>query len=55
MRKLPLVLGIVSLLLAIIVLIVAHGARSIYSGLFFVVIGVVMLVNARRSERKAAE
>ena len=48
MRKLPLILAIVSFILAIAVFIYAGGARSIYSGLFFVVMGVVLLANARR-------
>jgi len=52
MRKLPLVLAILSFLVAIIVFIFVDGARSIYSGVFFAVIGVVLLVNARRSERR---
>ena len=55
MRKLPLVLAVVSFLLAVIVFVFAEGARSVYSGLFFVVLGVVSLVNARRRERKATE
>lgn len=53
MRKLPLVLAILSFLGAIIVFVFVDGARSIYSGVFFAVIGVVFLVNARR-ERKAS-
>ena len=51
MRRLPLVLAILSFLVAIIVFIFVDGARSIYRGVFFAVIGVVLLVNARRSER----
>lgn len=53
MRRLPLVLGVASFLLAFSVLAFAGGARSIYSGLFFVVLGVVFLANARRTDKKA--
>ena len=53
MRRPPLVLGIASFLLAFSVFAFAGGARSIYSGLFFVVLGVVFLVNARRTDKKA--
>ena len=49
MRRPPLVLAIVSFLLAIIVAVFSDGIRSIYSALFFVLIGVVSLVNARRT------
>lgn len=52
MRKLPLALAIGSFLLALIIFASAGGARSIYSGLLFVVLGVVLLVNARRSEKR---
>jgi parvulin-like peptidyl-prolyl isomerase len=55
MRKLPLAIAIASFLLALIVFAFAGGARSIYSGLFFVMVGVVLLVNARRSERRTPE
>ena len=53
MRRLPLDLGIAGFLLAFSVFAFAGGARSIYSGLFFVVLGVVFLVNARRTDKKA--
>jgi len=55
MRKLPLVLAVASFVLAIIIFVFAEGARSIYSGAFFVLIGIVLLLNARRGERKAVE
>jgi len=51
MRKLPLALAIVSFL-PLIFFAFAGGARSIYGGLFFIVIGVLLLVNAPRSERR---
>ena len=49
MRKLQLAAATVSFLLAILVFVRADGARALYSGLFFVVIGAVMLINARRT------
>jgi hypothetical protein len=55
MQKLPLILAFVSFIVAIIVLVFADGARSIYSGLFFVLIGVVLLLNARKSQEKTSE
>ena len=55
MRKLPLGLAVVSFLIALIIFVFAGGARSLYSGLFFIVLGVVLLVNARRSEGKTPE
>ena len=55
MQNLPLVLAFFSFLVAIIVLIFADGARSIYSGLFFIMLGVVLLLNARRSATKTPE
>lgn len=49
MRKVPLALAVVSFLLALVIFAFAGGARAIYSGLFFIVIGVVLLMNARRN------
>jgi hypothetical protein len=37
--------------LAAVILVFADGARRIYAGGFFVVLGIVMLVNARRRGR----
>jgi len=51
-RKLTLVLAVVSFLLAIVVFLFAGGARAIYSGLFFILIGGVLLINARRNAQK---
>jgi len=53
MRRLPLVLSVASFLFAFSVFAFAGGARSIYSGLFFVVLGVVFLANARRTDKKS--
>ena len=42
-----LVLGIACLVLAVVILVFADGARRWYSGAFFAVLGVVLLLNAR--------
>ena len=55
MRKLPLVLSTFSFALAVIVFVFTSGARSIYSGLFFMGLGAVLLVGALRKEGNAAK
>ena len=40
--------GIVSLALALLIFAFAEGYRRLYSGIFFAVLGVVLLVNAKR-------
>lgn len=52
MRKSPPILAIVCFLIAIIIFVFAEGARRIYSGGFFVFLGVMLLVNARRGAQK---
>jgi hypothetical protein len=37
--------GILSIILAVIVFVFASGPRRLYSGIFFVFLGVVMLLN----------
>jgi hypothetical protein len=54
MRKLPFVFSIASFLLAVIIFALSSGARSIYSGLFFTVLGVVFLLNAIRGKGRIA-
>ncbi len=49
MRKTPLVVGVSSLALAALIFVFADGARRIYAGIFFTMLGVVIVVNARRS------
>ena len=51
MSKLALVLGVLFILLALIILVFADGLRRWYSGIFFAIIGTVILVNALRSRR----
>jgi len=48
LRKLALVLGPICLVMAVVILVYADGMRRWYSGLFFVVMGTVALLSARR-------
>lgn len=48
MQNLPLIFGIACLALATAIFVFASGPRRVYSGVFFVMLGVVMLANARR-------
>jgi uncharacterized membrane protein len=54
-RKVVLVFGILFAVLAVIVLVFAHGLRRWYSGIFFAIMGTVMLSNALRWRRVADE
>jgi hypothetical protein len=45
MKKVPVVLGVFFLLLAVIVFVFANGLRRWYSGIFFAIIGTVALLN----------
>jgi hypothetical protein len=54
MRKVPLALSILSFLLAAAVLLFADGFRSVYGAVFFVVIGAVLLANARPGTTSAS-
>jgi len=51
LQKLPLIMMIVCFALAVVIFVFASGARRIYSGLFFTVIGAVMAVNLWRWRR----
>ena len=53
MSKFALVLGILCIVLALAMPVLAEGLRRWYVGFFFAVIGVVMLVNAARWGRMA--
>jgi len=48
MNRKPWVLGILSILFGVFLLLFVHGPRAWYTGIFFFVIGIVMLVRARR-------
>lgn len=52
MKMTGLWLGILCIGLAIVVFVFAEGHRRWYSGLFFAIVGIVMLVNAFRGRRK---
>ena len=47
-RNLTLVLGILFIVLAVIVFALAEDLRKWYSGIFFMILGVVMLLSFRR-------
>jgi hypothetical protein len=47
-QKLPLIVGVAGLALAAVIFVVASGRRRVYSGAFFLMLGVVTLANARR-------
>lgn len=49
MNRTQLVIGVICLGLAAVIFVLAEGARRIYAGSFFALLGVVMLVNAKRS------
>jgi putative Ca2+/H+ antiporter (TMEM165/GDT1 family) len=51
-RTTPLIFAIVSFILAAVIFIFADGARRWYSGGFFLIIGVALLLNAKRSSEK---
>lgn len=55
MKKLPLITGILSLILAVIVFVFADGARRIYSGALFMIFGFLQLYAAWRSGRQPDE
>ena len=52
MKNWHILLSIVSFILAIIIFIIASGARRIYSGLFFTLLGIAIIVNAKRLQNK---
>jgi ABC-type multidrug transport system permease subunit len=55
MSKVALVTAIVCIVIAVVVFIFADGLRRWYSGIFFAVMALVMLVNALRWRRVAGE
>jgi len=46
MSKMALISGILCIVLAVLVFVFAEGLRRWYSGIFFAMVGAVMLVNA---------
>ena len=53
MKKVTIIIGILSILIAIIVFVFADGFRRLYSGVFFTILGIVALSNALYWSRKA--
>ena len=52
MKNRQILLSIVSFALAVSIFVFASGARRIYSGLLFAIIGIVIIANAKRGEKK---
>ena len=48
MNKTQLVVGVVCLVLAAVIFVFADGARRVYAGAFFALLGVVTVVSAKR-------
>ena len=55
MRKLPLVLGLMCVAIAAIVFVFADGARRVYSGIFFLMLGGVMLAESWRGKHDSGK
>jgi len=55
MKRLNLILALVSFALAVIIFLFTDGARRWYSSAFFVVLGVVMLVSVKRGQARAGD
>ncbi len=55
MPKMPLAIAVVCLALAAVIFVFADGARRIYAGLFFAILGIVTLVNAMRAGSGASK
>ncbi|UCG86271.1 MAG: hypothetical protein JSW71_20595 [Gemmatimonadota bacterium] len=53
--KTAFVSGIICIVLAVVVFVLADGLRRWYSGIFFAIIGLVVLLNALRWQRVAGE
>ena len=47
MKKAPLILGIIFLVLSVLVFVLAHGLRRWYSGIFFLLIGIGAILSAK--------
>ena len=53
MNKVTLVIGLLCFVAAVIIFVFADGLRRYYSGIFFAIVGTVMMINALRWRRKA--
>ena len=49
MRKSLLIPGILSLVVAVIIFVFGAGLRVLYSGAFFIMLGILLILRARRS------
>ncbi|MEE4311543.1 MAG: hypothetical protein V2J62_06705 [candidate division KSB1 bacterium] len=52
MNKTQLIIGIISLLIAIMIIIFGNGLRVIYSSALFIFLGVLMIFRAARGKEK---
>jgi hypothetical protein len=52
MRKTSLLSAVACFAVAAVILVFADGARRVYAGAFFLMLGVVVLVNAKRGMHK---
>jgi hypothetical protein len=52
MRRLKLIPGLVSIILAGIIFIFGSGLKVFYSGGFFLLLGIILLLNARKEVKK---
>jgi hypothetical protein len=51
LRKTPLIFAVISFALAALIFVFGTGARRVYSGVFFVILGAIMVANARRGSQ----
>ena len=49
MRKALFIPGIFSLVVAVIIFVFGTGLRVLYSGAFFIMLGILLIIRARRS------
>jgi hypothetical protein len=49
MKKSRLIIGIACFVLAAVIFVFAEGGRRLYSGIFFIILGVGMVAGARRT------
>ena len=52
MSKTSVIFAVICFALAALILVFGDGARRVYAGAFFVMLGAIMLVKARRSAHK---
>ena len=52
MRRVPLIIAVVCIVLAVLIFVFAAGARRVYAGVFFALLGVVTGMNAMRGNQR---